>query len=166
MTQHSSAQHGDRPIQPQPPEPLEGLSTPLQAIGVGHQLETRAQSRRAEWVLRVAAACIFLGHGLLAIGVHSAWLPFFAVVGLSPESGRVWMPFVGVLDVALAAVTLVRPIRGLLLWMTLWAAWAALLRPLSGQSWLEFVERGGNWGVPLALLVLRGWPKRFRDWFR
>jgi hypothetical protein len=36
----------------------------------------------------------------------------------------------------------------------------ALLRPFSGEPFGEFIERAGNFGAPLALLLLAG----FRDW--
>jgi hypothetical protein len=38
--------------------------------------------------------------------------------------------------------------------MTLWAVWTALLRPLAGESGWEAIERAGNYGVPLAMVVL------------
>jgi len=36
---------------------------------------------------------------------------------------------------------------------------------LVGVGWLDFVERSANWGVPLALILLLGWPKNWREWF-
>lgn len=38
----------------------------------------------------------------------------------------------------------------MLAWMLLWCLWTALLRPLSGQGWWEFLDRAGNYGVRLA----------------
>jgi len=35
--------------------------------------------------------------------------------------------------------------------MAVWGFWTALVRPLVGMSWLDFVERGANWATPLAL---------------
>jgi uncharacterized membrane protein YphA (DoxX/SURF4 family) len=37
-----------------------------------------------------------------------------------------------------------------------WAFVTALLRPLSGEPFAEFIERTGNYGAPLALLLLAG----------
>ena len=34
--------------------------------------------------------------------------------------------------------------------------WTALLRPFAGQGWPEFFERAGNYGVPIAILVVIG----------
>ena len=114
----------------------------------------------AQWILRIACAGIFAGHGVLALRTNESWLAFFPVVGISESSGRTLMPMVGVLDVFLAILVLVHPVRIALVWMTAWAFWTALLRPLSGQSILELVERTGNWGAPLALLLLMGARRR------
>jgi hypothetical protein len=37
-----------------------------------------------------------------------------------------------------------------------WGAVTALLRPISGEPAGEFIERAGNYGAPLALLLLSG----------
>jgi hypothetical protein len=72
---------------------------------------------------------------------------------------------IGLLDIALAILVLIRPIPLALIWMTGWALWTAALRPLSGSSIFDMVERGGNVGAPLALLLLRGWPRTWRELF-
>jgi hypothetical protein len=127
---------------------------------------SRARLGAVAWILRCAAALVFAGHGALAVSVNASWLPFFSVVGISEDIGRVLMPLVGVLDIALALLVVARPIPIALAWMTVWAFWTALLRPLSGQSVLDFFERGANWGAPLALLLLLGVPKTLKAWFR
>jgi hypothetical protein len=43
--------------------------------------------------------------------------------------------------------------------MTIWATWTALLRPLSGETFFETIERAGNYGVPLALLLFTAMPR-------
>jgi hypothetical protein len=73
--------------------------------------------------------------------------------------------FVGLLDMLVALIVLLRPIRLVLLWATFWGFWTALLRPLVGEPIFDFIERWTNWGAPLALLLLLGWPKRWREWF-
>jgi hypothetical protein len=52
-----------------------------------------------------------------------------------------------------------------LLYMAVWALWTALLRPLSGEPVFETLERASNYGVPLAMLLLIGWPTTARGWF-
>ena len=44
------------------------------------------------------------------------------------------MPLVGVLDLAVAALLLVRPLLPLLLWCVAWTVFTAALRPLSGMG--------------------------------
>jgi len=72
--------------------------------------------------------------------------------------------FVGMLDVALAFLVLVHPVRLALLWMIFWGFWTALLRPLVGEPIWDFVERSANWGAPLALLLMLGFPKNRKGW--
>lgn len=108
------------------------------------------------WVLRIGAAACFIGHGAFGFITKAAWLPYFAVVGI-PESWA-WrlMPLVGAVDVLAGMAVLFAP-RGVpLVYMVVWAAWTALLRPLAGESVFETLERAGNYGVPLALLLMTG----------
>ena len=107
-----------------------------------------------EWVLRIAVACEFLGHGLYAWTGKTAWIPFITLFGFSTAAAPKIMMAVGLLDVSLAVLVLLRPWRPALLWMSFWGFFTALLRPLSGMSILDFVERGANWGAPLALLLV------------
>ena len=58
---------------------------------------------------------------------------------------------IGTMDVAVALVILIKPVRPVLLWAAFWGFWTALVRPLVGQSVLDFIERFANWGAPLAL---------------
>jgi hypothetical protein len=113
-------------------------------------------------VLRAGAALCFIGHGAFGFITKAAWLPYFGVVGI-PESWA-WrlMPVVGAVDVMAGMAVLFAP-RGLpLVYMTGWGVWTALLRPLSGESVFETLERAGNYGVPLALLLLTAMPRTMR----
>src|SRR3989344_1823492 len=94
-----------------------------------------------EWVLRIGVAGEFAGHGVLALQGKKAWIEWFSVFGVSDvgtATTLLWL--VGALDVILAAVILVKPVRLVLLWMTFWGFWTALVRPLVGESILDFVE--------------------------
>lgn len=106
------------------------------------------------WALRVAAAMCFIGHGAFGIITKEAWLPYFAVVGIGRDLGYRLMPLIGTVDVLLGISMLVFPTKAALAYMTLWAVWTALLRPLAGQGVSEFLERAGNYGVPCALLLI------------
>jgi hypothetical protein len=105
-------------------------------------------------VLRVAAAMCFIGHGAFGIITKAGWLPYFAVVGIGPDLGYRLMPIIGTVDILLGLSMLIRPTKAALAYMTFWAVWTALLRPLAGQGFAEFLERAGNYGVPFALLLI------------
>jgi len=123
--------------------------------------------KKIEWVLRIAVAGEFVGHGTFALQGRQAWVDWFSIFGISDASTAAQLLFfVGLLDVVLAVLILIKPIRLALLWMAFWGFWTALMRPIAGDSIFEFVERWANWGAPLALLLLVGWPKSFREWFR
>jgi len=123
-----------------------------------------------QWVLRIAVAGEFIGHGAFAVGL---WVPqkvqwagwIQATTGLDAAAAMQLLFLVGVTDIIVACIVLVKPIRIVLLWAAFWGFWTALVRPLVGEPFWDFVERWANWGAPLALLMLRGWP-RGRDWLR
>ena len=116
------------------------------------------------WALRCGAFGCYVGHGAFGILTKADWLPYFAVVGI-PE-GTAWrmMPVIGTGDISLGILTLLRPMPVILLYMTVWSFWTALLRPFSGEGWWEFLERAGNYGVPLAFLYWSRRGPRLRDW--
>jgi hypothetical protein len=107
-------------------------------------------------VLRVGTALCMIGHGALGIGRVAVWTSYFAVVGIGRETALGLMPLVGVLDVVLGLIVLFYPIRAVVLYVAAWSLWTALLRPLAGEPVWETVERAGNYGVPLALLLMGG----------
>jgi len=128
--------------------------------------ELQRRLTAAEWVLRVAVAAEFFGHGTYALLGRQKWLEWFPVFGVpQPEPARTLMYCIGALDWTLAVLVLVMPIPALLLWMAFWGFLTALVRYIVGEGILEFIERGANWGAPFALLILRGIPRNLRGWF-
>lgn len=119
-----------------------------------------------KWILRIAVAGEFIGHGVFALQQKQGWIKYFEAVGFSPESAIAIMPLIGIMDLALALLILIRPIRIVILWMALWGVWTALLRPIAGEPIWDFIERWANWGAPLGLLFLIGWPKTWKEWFK
>lgn len=119
------------------------------------------------WVLRIAVAGEFIGHGLLAIGGKKDWIGWIGqMINVSNPTATILLLLIGVSDLIVALIVLVRPIRLVLLWAAFWGFWTALVRPIVGVGWLDFIERSANFGAPLALLLLIGWPKNLREWFR
>ena len=110
---------------------------------------------KAIWALRVGVAGEFLGHGLLAIGGKADWIKWIVqLIHVSTPTATTLLVIIGICDVLVALSVLVKPIKPVLLWAVFWGFWTALVRPLVGQSWLDFVERFANWGAPLALYFL------------
>lgn len=124
-------------------------------------------NKSVSWVLRIAVAGEFIGHGLLAIGGKADWVGWIQKFGVAdPLLAKQILLVIGTIDVVAALVMLVRPFPAILLGATFWAFWTALVRPIVGVGWLDFVERSANWGAPLALLLLIGWPKTIKEWFK
>jgi len=121
-----------------------------------------------QWILRVAVAGEFAGHGVFALQGKADWIKWFAQFGVSdPGTAGSLLFLLGIVDIAVALIVLFRPIPAVLLWAAIWGFWTALLRPIVGMPVWDFVERWANWGAPLALLLIRfGWPRTLRDWFR
>ncbi|MEK7501188.1 MAG: hypothetical protein AAB642_03630, partial [Patescibacteria group bacterium] len=116
--------------------------------------------KKIEWVLRLAVFGEFLGHGVFAIQGKQSWVGWFETFGVSNPATATQLLFaIGLADIALAVLVLIKPLRPALLWMTLWGFWTALLRPIVGEPIWDFVERWANWGAPLALFFLLGRPK-------
>ncbi|MBP9771547.1 MAG: hypothetical protein KBD16_01335 [Candidatus Pacebacteria bacterium] len=119
------------------------------------------------WVLRIAVAGEFLGHGVFALQGKQQWIGWIGeMLGTDPATAATLLTLVGVMDLLVALLVLVKPIRIALLWAALWGFWTALVRPLVGEPVWDFIERWANWGAPLALLIIRGWPQSGREWFR
>lgn len=119
----------------------------------------------AEWILRIGVFGTFLGHGIFAIGVKQGWIPMITALGFSESAATTMLPLIGTLDIVVAILALVWPLRIVLIWATLWAFATALARPIAGDPIWDFVERTANWAAPLALLAIQGFPKRIKDIF-
>lgn len=113
-----------------------------------------------EWVLRVSVAGEFIGHGVFALQGKKDWIGWFSTFGINDAGLATKILFlIGLLDIVLAILLLIKPVRFVLLWMVFWGFFTALLRPIVGMPVWDFVERWANWGAPLALLLMKGWPR-------
>lgn len=123
------------------------------------------QEKTVEWILRLGIFGAFFGHGVLAVGGKESWIPLITAFGFSESAASNLLPLIGTLDLAVAVLALLWPLRIVLIWATLWAFATALARPIAGDPIWDFIERTANWATPLALLILQGLPKKFRDIF-
>ena len=128
-------------------------------------LRGRCSAWKLHWLLRLGVAMEFIGHGACGIHTKAAWLPFFRLFSIPDSTAWSLMPVVGSMDVGLGLMTLLAPRRALLVYMAVWGCFTALLRPASGDSGWEFLERSYNYGVPLALLMLHGISRNRSQWW-
>ena len=120
-----------------------------------------------EWILRIAVAGEFVGHGVFALEGKKQWVGWITgLLNVEVNLATQLLFLVGLVDLALALLVLIKPIRIAILWMAFWGFWTALVRPIVGEPIWDFVERWANWGAPLALLLILGWPKSLKEWWR
>jgi len=120
---------------------------------------------KLEWVLRISVALCFIGHGFWGTISKPGWVGLITPMGFSREAALALLPWVGWADVVLGILVIYKP-RSVLLWKAfLWACFTPLLRPLAGMSWFEVPERAGNYGIPLAFIVLAGGMGLMRTWW-
>lgn len=131
-------------------------------------LTTLAAVEQMQVLLRIGICGTFLGHGFIAANKleFGSWGKFMKAAGFRTSEMHTLMPLIGVMDVVLAVITLVRPMQLLTAWMVVWAFSTAVIRPfsaglartlspMSDNALWGFVERSANWVCPLALLVLQ-----------
>lgn len=108
-----------------------------------------------KWVLRLGVAGEFVGHGVFALEGKKQWVGWMQqITGVDVGMATQLMFLVGLLDLTVALVVLIKPLKPVLLWAAFWGFWTALLRPLVGEPIWDFVERWANWAAPLALFLL------------
>ncbi len=110
--------------------------------------------KNLKYLLRMAIFLTFLGHGISAIKGNDLWLAYLEVVGFSLEKSKELIPIIGIFDVIIAFIILLKPYKYVVLWAVIWAFSTALIRPISGEPIWEFIERGSNWITPLILYIL------------
>ncbi len=122
--------------------------------------------KKIEWILRIALFGEFLGHGIFAIQLKTRFLEMLtAFTGITGDLAKTLLTTIGYFDILTAFLAIVFPLRLILIWASLWGFLTALARPIAGDPIWDFIERWANWGVPLALLYIRGLPKKLKDLF-
>jgi hypothetical protein len=121
-------------------------------------------TNKIHYTLRVASAMCFIGHGAFGIITKPIWCNYFALFGMDKITSFRLMPILGTVDIVLGLVLLFKPVRAIAAWLIVWGIITALCRPLSGESFAEFIERAGNYGAPLCLLLLAGGSKLNFSW--
>lgn len=116
-----------------------------------------SNEKKVQWILRIAVAGEFIGHGVFALQKKEGWIHYFTSVGFSEPTALFLLPLIGLADLLVALVILFKPWRPVVIWAVFWAFSTALIRPIAGEPIWDFVERFANIGAPLALFYLM-WP--------
>ena len=106
-----------------------------------------------EYLLRLAVFLTFFGHGVVAVQGNLNWVSYLEFVGFSFELSKNILIAIGVLDIFIALIVLLKPNKYIVIWAAFWAFSVALIRPISGESIWAFIERGSNWIAPLVLYI-------------
>lgn len=106
------------------------------------------------WILRIGTAGVFAGHGWYVLNLKPQWFHYLHTAGIYQPYDALAMRIIGVMDLLIALTVIIKPLKSVLIWAAAWAFLTALIRPLSGENTLEFIERTGNWACPLALYFI------------
>jgi hypothetical protein len=117
------------------------------------------------WIFRLALFAEFVGHGAFGVMTKQAWVPYITLFGFSEAWAWRLMPVVGTIDIILGLLVLIAPTRAGLLYMGCWGFFTALLRPLMGEGWWEFIERSYNFGLPFLMLWVHSRGTPAPSWF-
>ncbi len=121
---------------------------------------TPPHPERLAWILRITTAALLIGHGGFgAFMQKTAWIEYFGAAGITPQMvrGASLIAGLGWFEIALGLLVLVWPATGVLIVACVWKVSTELLRPIVGEPFWEFVERGGSYAAPLALLYAQRW---------
>ncbi|MCB9502025.1 MAG: hypothetical protein H6696_08810 [Deferribacteres bacterium] len=86
----------------------------------------------------------------LRIECKADWIIFLTTVGFTQDMAAKLMPVIGIIDIVIALLALIRPMRFVFIYAFIWALATAMMRPVVGMPIWEFVERSANWAIPLS----------------
>ena len=110
--------------------------------------------------MRITTAALLIGHGGFGAFMHkAAWAGYFGAVGISPQITEAanLITLVGWFEIGLGLLVLALPVPAVLIFAFVWKVGFELLRPMVGEPFWEFIERGGSYAAPLALLYVQRW---------
>ena len=125
-----------------------------------------------EWALRIGLFGTFVGHGAFALQGKAGWIVWIAdFTGWDTALAAQALILIGILDIAVGFIILVKPIRAVLMWAILWTSWTAIMRilPFIGDPIWEVLEKLINPAAAVALLYLHELPSglnRLKHWFK
>jgi hypothetical protein len=107
-----------------------------------------------ELIARIGIFGTFVGHGIIAIAVNPSWIALMTSVGFTITQSKFIMPIIGIADCLIGISILLFPNKKVVCWTIFWTLIVASMRPISGLSILEFIERSSNFCLPIVLLMI------------
>jgi hypothetical protein len=144
-----------------PPIALLLVSLPQSRLGWFGKIEALADPlppailAAARWTLRVGIAVLLIGHGgFAAFEARPMLIEHWASLGVVLEPSA--LRLIGWGEIAAGVAVLATDSPALLLAITLWKVATELLHPVAGSAMdvFEWIERGGDYFAPLALIAL------------
>ncbi|MDH3584147.1 MAG: hypothetical protein OER86_08020 [Phycisphaerae bacterium] len=129
-------------------------------------VRTPLNARRSEitlWVLRVATSATFVLHGLKALWADPNFIDLIIGTGrnlvgaeISEAGATTALKVIGIVDLAVAALLVLRRWCAVAAWMAIWGLLTAASRmtAMGTEAWTETAARLANGALPLALLLL------------
>lgn len=115
------------------------------------------------WMLRAAVAVVFTVHGLEALNQHPRFIDYLIgtgenLAGLQIQEAQAVavLKVIGVVDIAVAALVLIRPFPAVLFWMAFWGFITAMARvtTFGPDVYYEVLLRFSHFLAPLAVFCL------------
>jgi hypothetical protein len=119
---------------------------------------TKPKAHTLGIILRLIIVGFLIGHGGYGAIVHKeVQMKHFASIGLGANvvNPLLLVTIVGWMEIVLAVAVLIKPMYGLLGFVLAWKLFTEFLFPISGAPIFEFIERGGAYAAPLALIFVQ-----------
>jgi len=126
-------------------------------------------SKKIEWLLRIGLAGSFIGHGAFALQGKETWLKWIMdFTGFDPILAGKVLLMIGIVDVIVGILLILLPLRIIILWVIIWTGWTAIMRilPFIGDPIWELLEKIIGPMSAIALLLVRGFPRTMKEWFK
>jgi hypothetical protein len=121
---------------------------------------TPERAARLAWILRLTTAALLIGHGGFGAFMRKPeWIGYLGAVGIAPGTVEAasLVTRLGWFEIALGLLVLAKPAPGVLIFAFVWKVGTELLRPIVGEPFWGFIERGDSYAAPLALLYIQRW---------
>lgn len=139
----------------------------LTLISIHHFYNRKAKFNR--WFLlsiQFSVFLIFLSHGIGCFLKNGVYIDYilgffrdFSAIPMKQKDAEQFLNIIGVIDVAVAVLVMIKPSNYLLYWLIFWGFLTAMLRVLDASilNYVEFLIRVPHFTLPLVLLLIRNY---------